>query len=74
MTRTTRRTGHTARSHLHREIARDQHKEDIRVFNEVINVEKALLKQLVQAVPELYLKSFRNTHSNSITILFVDVL
>ena len=38
-------------TNLQREIARDQHNEDVRVFKEVIDVEKALLKQLVQTVP-----------------------
>lgn len=53
-------------TNLHREIARDTHKEDLRVFREDVDVEKALIKQLVQAVPEIYMKSFRNQYSNSI--------
>ena len=47
-------------TNLHREIARDDHKEAVRLFREVVDVEKALIKQLVQAVPEVYLKPFRN--------------
>ena len=38
---------------LHHEIARDEHKEELRVFVEAVDVEICLLKQLVQAMPEL---------------------
>ena len=53
-------------TNLHKEIARDTHKETLRVFREDVDVEKALIKQLVKAVPEIYMKSFRNQYSNSI--------
>ena len=46
---------------------RDDHKESVRVFCEVDNVEKALKKQLADALPELYLKRFRNRHTNTLT-------
>ena len=42
-------------TNLQREIVRDQYNEDVQIFKEVIDVEKALIKQLVQAVPDLYL-------------------
>ena len=34
-------------TNFQREIARDQHNKDVRIFNEVIDVEKSLIKQLV---------------------------
>ena len=46
---------------------RDDHKEAVRLYREVVHVEKALIKQLGQALPEAYLKSFRNVNTNSIT-------
>ena len=49
-------------TNLQREIARDQHKEDMHVYREVVDLKKALLKLLVNALPELYTKSFRNTY------------
>ena len=51
---------------LHRKIARDAHKEALWVFREDDDVKKALIKQLVQIVPEVYMKPFRNQYSNSI--------
>ena len=53
-------------TNLQQEIARDQHKEAMRVYREVIDLEKALLKQLVQALSEIYVKSFHNCHSMAI--------
>ena len=50
-----------------RQEMRDDHKEAVRVFREVDNVEKALKKQLVDAMPELYLKRFRNRNTNTLT-------
>ena len=49
------------------QMLREDHKEAIRLFNEITNIEKALLKQLGKALPDLYLKQFRNSHSNTIT-------
>ena len=61
-------------TNLQREIARDLHTENVRLFKETVNVEKALIKQLVKALPPIYTKSFRNPHSNSITDQLVTVL
>ena len=61
-------------TNLNREIARDTHKENVRVFREDVDVEKALLKQLVQAVPEVYIKPFRNQYSNAIDLPISTVL
>jgi hypothetical protein len=59
---------------LHREIARDDHNEAVRVFREVVDIEKALIKQLVQAVPEVYMKPFRNQYSNSVNVSLSSIL
>ena len=61
-------------TNLHREIARDDHKEAVRLFREVVDVEKALIKQIVQAVPEVYLKPFRNQYSNSVNVSLSTIL
>ena len=53
-------------TNLHYEIGRDVYKEEIRVFREVFDDEKAIIKQLVQAVPGVYMKPFCNQYSNSI--------
>ena len=41
-----------------------EHKELLRVNREANNDETCLLKQLAKALPELYLKYFRNKYSN----------
>ena len=46
---------------------REDHKEDIRQYRETTAIEQSLVKQLGQALPELYLRSFRNIHTNTIT-------
>ena len=46
---------------------RDEHKEDIRLYRETTLIEQSLVKQLGQALPDLYLRSFRNRHTNTIT-------
>ena len=43
------------------------HKELIRLNREANNIEASLLKQLGHALPDLYLKSFRNQFSNTFT-------
>ena len=48
-------------------ILRDEHKENIRLYREANAVEEALLKQLSSALPDLYLKQYRNKYSNKIT-------
>ena len=45
---------------------RDDHKELIRQFREVEDLEKATIQQLSQAIPAVYLKQFRNRQSNAI--------
>ena len=61
-------------TNLQREIARDDHKENLRVFHECVNVEKALIKQLNKALPPEYLKQYRNIHSNTITTSLTVIL
>ena len=43
-------------------------------LKEIVNLEKCLIKQLVQVVPDVYLKRFRNHISNSITTPLPDIL
>ena len=45
-------------TNLPQEIARDQHIKNMRVFRVAVEVGKALLKQLTQALPKIYVKSF----------------
>ena len=45
---------------------RADHNEDVRVFREADNVAKALKKQLSEAIPELYLKRFRDRNTNTL--------
>ena len=52
----------------------NDHKKAIKVFRETVDVEKALVKQLVAAVDSTYIKSLRNVTSNSITVPLHDVL
>ena len=53
---------------------REDHKEAVRVFREADNVEKALKKQFAEAMPELYLKRFRNRLTNTLTDSIPDIL
>ena len=55
-------------------MSRYDHKEAIQLFREVVDVEKSLIKQLVQAVPKVYIKPFRNQYSNSINIPLSSIL
>ena len=61
-------------TNLQQEIARDNLQENLRVFHECVNVEKALIKQLNQALPSEYLKQYRNVHSNTITASLLVIL
>ena len=45
---------------------RAQYNEDLRLFRESNAVEEALIKQLSDALPQHYLKKYRNEHSNKI--------
>ena len=53
---------------------RNEHKEQIRLFRETIDVEKALIKQVVAALESKYLESLRDTNSNSIIRPLSEVL
>ena len=53
---------------------REEHKTSIRLFRETIDVEKALIKQLVAAIEPKYLKSLRNDHTNAIDVSISAVL
>ena len=50
-----------------RQEMRDDHKEAIRLAREADNVERALKKQLVKAIPEMYLQRFHNCLTNTFT-------
>ena len=49
-------------------------KDSICLFHETIDVEKALLKQVVAALEPQFLKSFRNKTTNVINMSIADVL
>ena len=51
----------------------DEYKENKEAFKEMTNLEKALLNIISQAVPEMYLKPYRNEHSNAITTPIPDI-
>ena len=53
---------------------REEHKEVIRLNNEANNVKTALLNQLSRPLPNLYLKSFRNTYSNTFNVNIFTIL
>ena len=53
---------------------RDDHKEAVCVYREMDNVKKALKMQLAEALPELYLKRFRNPHMNTLTDALLVIL
>ena len=53
---------------------RNQHKEDLRVFHEVQNVDKALKQQIVAALNPSYLDAIRDRTSDTITIPVYDVM
>ena len=55
-------------------VKREDHKEKIRLYRECNAVEQALLKQLTEALPVLYLCSYRDTVSNKITTPIRDIL
>ena len=46
---------------------REDHKEAVRVFREVNDVQQRIIKQLVQAMDATYLKTLRNVNTNTIT-------
>ena len=46
---------------------KEEHRENIRVFRESLDVQQALIKQIVTAVDEEYLQELRNETTNAIT-------
>lgn len=59
----------------HRQITAitEQHKEAVRIFNEVINVERALIQQLIEAIDENYLKAIKNRTIGQFTGTILDI-
>ena len=53
---------------------RDEHKENIRLFRETIDVEKVLIKLIVGAVEPQYLKELRDNHTDTINNTVAEVL
>ena len=43
----------------------NEHKESVRLYREANNIEACLLRQISKALPDLYIKSFRNEYSNT---------
>ena len=52
---------------------REEHKEAKRLFREANAVESAVIKQLIAAIPDIYMKQFRNVTSNAITTSVPDI-
>ena len=52
---------------------KDQHTEQLRLFNEVIGVEAALRQQINDAIESSYLKAIRNRHTNAIIMPVSDI-
>ena len=46
---------------------RADHKESIRLFREVNDVEQRIIKQIVQSIDSTYLKTLRDSNTNTIT-------
>lgn len=61
-------------TNFHREVARDNHKEQVNLSKEINLVEKQVLKQITKAVPEIYLKGFRDPNTKAINIPVRDLL
>ena len=53
---------------------RDEHKENIRLFRETIDVEKVLIKLIVGAVEAQYLRELRDHNTDTINDTVADVL
>ena len=53
---------------------RDDNKESVRLFREMIALEKYLLKLLSQAIPAPYMKTFRSRTSNAINVSISTIL
>ena len=48
-----------------RQELRDDHKEAVRIFQEAENVETTMKKQLAAAIPDMYIKRFRDNLTNA---------
>ena len=55
-------------------ILREDHKENTKEFREANAVEEALIKQLADALPPVYLKQYLHPKSNKITASLVTIL
>ena len=53
---------------------REDHREQIRIFRETIDVEKTLIKQIVQALDPEYLQELRDDATNSIALSLPAIL
>ena len=53
---------------------REEWQEEKRLFRETIDIEKTLIKQLVEAIDPVYLADLRNPVTNSITMPLADVM
>ena len=53
---------------------RDDYKKGKRLFREVKDIEKAITKQIFQAIDKLYLKSLRNRSTNAIRLNVAQIL
>ena len=51
-----------------------EHMEAKRIFREAHDVKQALIKQLVEAIDPTFIKSLRNTHTNTITSTIPEIL
>ena len=52
---------------------RDTHREQLRVFHEVLGVESNLRQQIVAAIEPPYLKTIRNRHTNAINLTISEI-
>ena len=55
-------------TNLQREMVRDAHNDEIQIFTEINIVGKTIIKHITQAIPELYVKQFRDVHSNAVSV------
>ena len=53
---------------------RDEWKDKIKLFREVTDVEKTIIKQIVEAIDEKYIKSIRDRVTNTIKISLIQIL
>jgi hypothetical protein len=53
---------------------RDEWKDKIKLFREVTDVEKTIIKQIVEVIDEKYIKSIRDRVTNTIKISLIQIL